>query len=517
MESMNFLSNFKECVEKFPGRNAFCIKNIFYTYTDYAKIITGIRSFIETDPHITSETSLTVGVASFGDIETYASLYAIMFSGLTYVPINPANPVERNSLILKLAGINTILTSRKDDNIIKMEAAFPDIKFINTGEFLNSRANHGQINLTLPENNHDNAAYIMFTSGSTGVPKAVPISNKNLDAFQDAFFALGYKIDENDRFLQSSDLDFDLSIMSYIFPLTKGSCVYTVPVEGIKYINIYTILQEHEITVASMVPSVLSYLRPFFDEIRLEKMRYSIFCGEAMYADILNEWSKCVPNALVQNVYGPTEATVFCLAYNWSREISENKVYTGIVSIGKPMKNMEAIIIDDDNKILPENEKGELCLAGHQLTSGYLKNPEKNKAVFFTHKVNGKETVFYKTGDLAFKDEQNDFMYCGRKDYQIKIHGYRIELGEIESHARKILENLDVVAVAYPNQMGNTQIHLFIEGYVGDIHLIHEKLKTRIPEYMMPAGITSIPVFPLNANGKIDRKLLSGKIKELQK
>ncbi|MDR3627029.1 MAG: AMP-binding protein [Ignavibacteriaceae bacterium] len=505
---MNILYSFKECVEKYPGRNAFCINGSFYTYSEFAKIISGIRLFIDNNITRTSGTPAAIGVTSFNDIETYAAFYAIMFSGFTFVPIDPANPVERNSLMINLAEISTILTSRHDNNISRMANEFTSVKFVNTKELYNSALPANEIGLKLPETKQENAAYILFTSGSTGIPKAVPISNKNVNSFMDAFFALGYKIDENDRFLQSSDLLFDLSTMSYMIPLAKGGCVYTVPDEGIKYVNLYIILIEHEITFALMVPSVLSYLRPFFSEISLEKMRYSLFCGEALYADILTEWSKCVPNALIQNVYGPTEATNFCLTYDWSKDISMNKVYSGIVSIGKPMKNMEAVVVDDNNTVLPENEKGELCLSGLQLTSGYLKNPDKNKSAFFTTKINGEDKTFYKTGDVAFKDENGDFMYCGRKDFQIKIHGYRIELGEIEFHTRQFTSPANAVAIAYLNELGITQIHLFIENFQDQKDKLLEFLKTKIPHYMLPSKITIVNSFPLNANGKVDRKAL---------
>ena len=494
------LKDLVEIIKKFPDKNAFCIDNKFYSYADFAQEISNIRKYID-DNFKGKEKA--IGITTFDDFETYAAIFAVMFSGLAFVPIDPHHPLERISNIVNIADVNVILTSRVEESIDTIKSKLESLAIKPLSEL--SKA---ELNLSLPKVKDSDVAYILFTSGSTGIPKGVPLTNGNIESFIDAYMALGYEINENDRCLQSSDLTFDLSTMSYMVPLSKGACVYTVPSGGIKYASIYGVLEEHEITIALMVPSVLTYLRPYFNDIRLEKMRYSMFCGEALYADILSEWAQCVPNALIQNVYGPTEATNFCLTYDWNKEISKNKVFTGIVSIGKPMKNMEAIVVDDLNNPLPRGEKGELCLTGPQLTTGYLKNPEKNRAAFFTLNTGGKEKTYYKTGDVAFLDEDNDFMFCGRKDYQIKIHGYRIELGEIEHYAREILNNTNVVAIAYQNHMDITQIHLFAEGFEGDTHTIYESLKTKIPEYMLPAGITSLPSFPLNANGKIDRKAL---------
>ncbi len=501
------LYHFKECVGNFPNRNAFCIRNVYYSYADFSGYVSKIRFAIEAGQRTFGG---SIGVTSYDDIETYASFYAIMFAGLTFVPLDTSNPIDRNLMMIELAGIKTILTSRVDNHVSRMIQEFPEINFINTKDIAPT-----EINLNLPEITPENNAYILFTSGSTGVPKAVPISNRNVSAFIEAFYELGCNISETDRFLQSSDLLFDLSTMSYMIPISKGACVYTVPSEGIRYVNIYNILKEKEITFALMVPSVLSYLQPFFKDIQLEKMRYSLFCGEALYADILKKWKECVPNALIQNVYGPTEATNFCLAYDWD-VTSSNKVYNGVVCIGKPMKNIEAIVVDENLNLLPSGEKGELCLAGPQLTSGYLNNPQKNKSSFFIKEENGLEKIFYKTGDVAFMDEDGDFMYCGRKDYQIKIHGYRIELGEIEFHSRQFISPANAAAVAYQNELGLTQIHLFVENYLDDKEKILEHLKNKIPQYMLPSKITSIPVFPLNSNGKIDRKALLNIVGELK-
>ena len=174
------------------------------------------------------------------------------------------------------------------------------------------------------------------------------------------------------------DLTFDLSIMSYFIPLTIGASVYTVPFSGIKYTNIYQLLEEHDITFALMVPSIINQLKPYFDEIKLEKMRYSLFCGEALHEDITAMWSQCIPNAQIENVYGPTEATIFCTRYTFKKK-GANKSVNGILSIGKPMKNNFCFILNNADSIAKVNEKGELCLAGEQLTAGYINNEEKNQ------------------------------------------------------------------------------------------------------------------------------------------
>ncbi len=500
------LNEFLKCIDKFPGRNAFCINGAYYKYSQFASVISGIRKSID---KFTGTSIKSIGVTSFDDIETYASFYAALFAGKAFVPIDPSNPVDRNSLMIDLADIKVILTSRMDEDVLKMSKEFPAIEFINTKNMQSATAG-----LTAPETNPEDTAYILFTSGSTGIPKAVPLSHKNMNSFIDAFLEIGYMIDENDRCLQSSDLLFDLSTMSYMVPLLKGACIYTVPEEGIRYANILEILIEREITFALMVPSVLNYLRPFFKDILLEKMRYSLFCGEALYGDIISEWSGCVPNALIQNVYGPTEATNFCLTYDWRKEKPANKIFNGVVCIGKPMKNMEAIVVDENNHQMQAGEKGELCLAGFQLTPGYIKNPEKNNAAFFLYKEDGNERVFYKTGDVAFKDNEGDFFYCGRKDYQIKIHGYRIELGEIEHHARQFVSPSNAAAVAYQNDAGLTKIHLFVEQLNGFSDKLADYLKTKIPAYMQPSKISSLDAFPLNSNGKVDRKALLKLVKE---
>ena len=493
------LAKIKDSVYNYSNRNAFHINNKFYSYSTFAEIVSKIRFYLEKN---IDESEKLIGILTNDDIETYCSVFGILFAGKGFVPINPLHPIERNISVINQSGLKVILTSDVS-NIYQNFADKENIKLVNI-----KNLSAAKINLELPSIDENSTAYVLFTSGSTGIPKGVKLTMKNLNSFVNAFFKLGYKIDETDRFLQMFEMTFDLSIMCYVIPLCIGACVYTVPGEGIKFSSIYCVLEEENITFALMVPSILGYLKPYFNEIKLNELKYSLFCGEALFNDLVKDWLNCVPNAEVQNVYGPTEATIFCLAYSIPKDKTKIKSFNGMVCIGKPIYNMESIIVDDENSLVLNGKKNELCLAGDQLTEGYINNPGKNKESFFIHNDNSALKRFYRTGDISFVDEDGDFMYCGRKDNQIKIQGFRIELGEIEHHARIFTKVPNVFAVPVEKNPGGLQIYLFLENYSGNHNEINEYLKTKIPHYMLPNKITSISNLPLNSNGKIDRKLL---------
>lgn len=485
------LSPVLENIRHYGSRPAFCINGIFYSYAEFGQHIAAIRESIRQHQPATRR----IGLVTNDDIATYASIYAIWMEGLAYVPLHHQQPVERSREVISQAEVDLVLNS------------------VNTGDFFHPRTvftSGLEPVIMLPEPvqvDETELAYILFTSGSTGKPKGVPLMRKNLAAFMDAFMKTGFIVSAEDRCLQCFDLTFDVSVQSFIIPLIHGACAYTIPHDQIKYSYVYGLMEDHQLTFAVMAPSMIRYLRPYFDEINVPSMRYCILTAEASPLDLVDEWANCIPNAVIYDFYGPTEATIYCTYYTYKRG-QRNKELNGMLSIGKPMAGVDAVILDENRKILGVNEKGELCIAGDQLTPGYWNNPEKNQESFFEMDFNGVLTRFYKTGDLCFFDEEGDLMYSGRLDFQVKIQGYRIELGEIEHHARECNGKRNAIALPSQNSSGNTEIVLFLEGAETDISAVTEYLRSRLPAYMMPAKYQVQELFPLNTNGKIDRVAL---------
>jgi amino acid adenylation domain-containing protein len=498
---MTFLDKIAENFEKFRARNAFCIKEQFFTYRDLSDVCYEILDIIK--KNIKGKQN-AIGVITYDDVETYASILSLWFTGNIFVPINPRNPEARNIDIIKQAGIKTVLTS---GGIVGDLVKSQNVKVLKTKN-LATRSGILYKNQRVFKNNQDadNILYLLFTSGSTGKPKGVPISFRNLDSFINAFISFGYEFTADDRFLQIYDLSFDASVHCYTVPLAVGGCIYTVPQDEIKYLYALKLMTRHELTFVKMPPSTMSYLRPYFKNIRLEKLRNCLFGGEALDQKMVSDWSECVPNARIQNVYGPTEATINCLIYDWNKN-RPDKQFNGIVSIGKPFGANLAMVADNSHQQVKSGIMGELYVAGPQITRGYLKNKGKNKEAFVILEINGNKERFYRTGDLSLVDSEGDFMYCGRKDDQVQVDGFRVELGEIEHHAREFLKTVNVAATSVSSQL-TIEIHLFVEDMSADIRGLKKYLESRLPSYMQPFKIHKIKEFPKSAGGKVNKQEL---------
>ncbi|WP_259329545.1 AMP-binding protein [Bacteroides xylanisolvens] len=487
------LSRLSNVIAKYSDSNCFCIDERFYTYHEFASIIARIREALT----ILEKDDLPIGLVNNNDIYTYASIFALWYEGLAYVPLHPMQPKARCMDIIEQVGISLVIDSSQDSRYDKESMVLKPDKLCKDVDFD-----------PLPKDISDEKlTYILFTSGSTGKPKGVQLSRKNIAAFVSAFEKSGIQLIAKDRCLQCFDLTFDVSVQSYLMPLLNGACVYTLPLDCMKYAFAADLIERYELTFAAMAPSMVRFLRPYFLELNMDSLKYCILTAEASNFTLVKDWGQCAKNAQLYDFYGPTEATIYCTYYKLPKDISKTKNRNDILFIGKPMDGIKAIIVNAQEEILT-HEIGELCVAGDQLTAGYWKMPEKNEEVFFEKEVEGKSYRFYKTGDLCRFDEDGDIEYIGRIDFQAKVQGYRVELGEIECRIREVVGK-DIVALAIKDDGKDDIIVAFVESDSIDFSKVQRHLRENLPSYMIPRKIITLTQFPLNNNGKIDRKQLT--------
>lgn len=287
-------------ISKYGNNNAFCIKHTYFTYRQFGETVSKIR-----DAFARIEICGTnVGLVINDDIETYASIFALWLEGLCYVPLHPGWPKERCMNIVEQVDLKFIIDSSESNR-------FEGLEIIRSKDLLFTQYNYAPDTTVCDEQ----LAYILFTSGSTGQPKGVQISRQNIGAFMDSFWKSGIIITEADRCLQCFDLSFDVSVQGYLVPLTKGACCYTVPHEEIKYVYAANLIEDHKLTFGAMAPSMLRYLKPYYDELDMSSLRYCILTAEACPIDLTEDWRQVAIKAEIYDFYGPTEATIYCTYY----------------------------------------------------------------------------------------------------------------------------------------------------------------------------------------------------------
>ncbi len=476
----------EQTVRQFPEANALYIHERFYTYSRFWEMVQNVYLQIPR-----STTFSRIGIYCNDDVYTYAAIVAVNAYGAAYVPLNKKNPVERNKIIVQESGIELLLTSIENSGLKTIAGNVEIVTIAGIEERSPSEIELKKINEV------NQTCYILFTSGTTAAPKSIPVSNGNVNSFFN-YYLSHYDFNERDRFLQVYELTFDVSVFSFFMPLLVGACCYVLPDTGIKFMKTAGYLQQHKITIVSMVPGILSYLEQYLPEINLPELRYSFFSGDALYHSLAVKWNRSVTNAEIHNFYGPTETTIVCTRYIFNEEQSAEESVNGIVPLGKAFDGMEFLIVDENN--IPV-EKGELCFTGTQVIEAYLNGAHEE--CFFNHK--GKR--YYKTGDVAAENSNGNLVFYGRTDEQVKINGYRVELKEVEAAIEKIsASKCKVIAVKDKNQR-NT-LCAFIALYeINKIQLINA-LSAVLPDYMVPQEFISLDEFPLNLNGKIDKNKL---------
>jgi amino acid adenylation domain-containing protein len=357
----------------------------------------------------------------------------------------------------------------------------------------------------MSQNTPDDAAHILFTSGSTGDPKGVVITHANVIHFVE--WAVRYfGMTESDRVSCHPPLHFDLATFDIFGAFAAGAKLHLVPPELSLLPNkLADFIRDSELTQWFSVPSVLNYMAKF-DVVRqndFPALRRLLWCGEVFPTPALSYWMKRLPRVSFTNLYGPTEATIASSYYKVPNCPADN---TQAIPIGTACDGEELLVLDGSLRPVPQGEVGDLYIGGVGLSPGYWRDPAKTAAAFVAY---GTDRI-YRTGDLAQVGDDGLVYFVGRADTQIKSRGYRIELGEIEVALNAFPELKECAVVAVPTDGFETNLiccaYVAQEGIRATHAEIRRKLSAVLPAYMLPARWMDFVQLPKNANGKIDRR-----------
>ncbi|MDO4966616.1 MAG: amino acid adenylation domain-containing protein [Lachnospiraceae bacterium] len=347
--------------------------------------------------------------------------------------------------------------------------------------------------------------YIMFTSGSTGVPKGVIVNHRSVIDFIDQFTTLfGFSCE--DVIGNQAPWDFDVSVKDIFSAARVGAAIRLIPKKYFSLpVDLVTLLDKDKVTTLTWAVSALVILssRGALEKLAPKYINKILFSGEVMPVKQYNIWRGFYPDALFVNVYGPTEITCNCTYHIVEGIYPEDSV----IPAGKAFPNERVFLLSDDDKLISKDEKnteGEICVSGTAVVIGYYNNPEETNKRFVQNPLNKLyPEIIYRTGDLAYYDENEDLVYTSRKDFQIKHMGHRIELSEIDRCINRN-ENVNMSCTIFHDE----KIIAFVEGNIEEKALVAEMRKI-LPVFMIPSEFRFVESMPFNNNGKIDRKALA--------
>lgn len=507
-------------VDRHPDRPALEIAG---EQASYARLHAAVAEFAATLEEFAPDGPPLTAVFAHRSWTAYSGVLAALARGHAYVPLTPTAPAARNRAILLRAGCAAmIVDAASESQLPELLADVPVAMTIllphreecddltdqfRRHRFLTRTDIHRDAEFQPRQPAPDDVAYLLFTSGSTGVPKGVKVSHANIRHFL-SVVADWYGIGPDDRLSQMFELVFDLSLFDLFAAWDAGACV-CVPSASEQLMPARFVI-ESQPTIWFSVPSTawLMERQRSLEAGAFPSLRLSLFCGEALPGDLVRQWGQAAPHSVVENLYGPTELTVSCTRYVWDAKRSPSECENGIVAIGEPFPGMTAIVVDEDLHEVGAGEEGELLMTGPQVSLGYHQSPEQTAAAFVT--VPGRAGTFYRTGDRVRKASPGRPMtYLGRLDHQIKIRGNRVELGEVEAALREETGMQGAVAVGWPPTPGGASgIVAFLQAGAVDVADLKRRLKARLPRHMIPSDIQFVDEWPLTTSGKIDRNYL---------
>ncbi len=431
---------------------------------------------------------------------TVAAFLGVVYAGCFYVPIDSEMPIKRAELIAQSLNPKFIIADKKNCDFARGLGTgevllYDDISSDLPDDVLLDRIRSGQIDT--------DPIYIVFTSGSTGVPKGVAACHRSvIDYAESLSEALGFS--EKNVFGNQTPLYFDAPLKEILPTLKFGATTYFIPKKLFMFpVKLVEYLNEHKINTICWVVSALTMISAFntFDKIKPQYLTTVAFGSEVFPIKQFNIWRDALPDAAFYNLYGPTECTGMSTWYKVEDKVKDGEP----IPIGRPFRNTRITLINENGKEAAPGETGEIYISGTCVTLGYYNNPDKTNEAFVQNPlVSAYREIVYKTGDLARRNEKGELIFISRRDYQIKHMGHRIELGEIEAAADK---HPDVARSCCIYDDENKRILMFYIGTAEPTEL-GLYLKDYLPRYMLPGSIRKLDMLPLTPNGKLDRRAL---------
>lgn len=440
-------------------------------------------------------------------VECIPAFMGTAYSGNFYSPIDTKMPLNRIEKIMSTFQPAVVITDEAHKEAA--ERFCGEAALITYESAMKTAVDTAQIKKVSDTVIDTDILYVLFTSGSTGMPKGVIISERGLVDFTE-WGRKRFDIDESFVFGNQAPFYFSFSVLEIYQTIRCGSTTCIIPQRDFSFpALLMQYLYEHKVNTLCWVPSALCMVSIFnaLETPYLPELKNVFFGGEVMPTKQLNKWRKVYKNVRFVNLYGPTEVTDTCTEYEIDREF-EN---TEKIPMGHACRNMDVFLLDDDNNLILDDKIGEVCVRGTGLAEGYYNAPDKTAEVFVQNPLNNRYAEkIYKTGDLAMRNSYGELVYISRKDFQIKHMGQRIELGEIEV-AISSVEGVDSVCCLH--EKARDQIVMFYTG-TAEPQTVIDRVKEIVPSYMVPNKRVHLEEMPFNLNGKIDRQKLKEMMEE---